>query len=61
MCITYKIDAGADDNLMPFKIFKMFPETTIEALCATKNNWVMLKTHSQSNIEQLGVYSRSKT
>ena len=41
---------------MPFKIFKfLFPRSTIEALCATKDHTVVLKTYSDSNIEQLGV------
>ena len=41
---------------MPFKNFKMlFPKSTVEALHATGNNSLVLKTYNQSNIEQLGV------
>ena len=43
-CITYKIDSGADGNLMPFKNFKsLFPKSTIQALHDTRNNSVVLK------------------
>ena len=35
--VTYKIDYGADDNLMPFKIFKyLFLKAMVESLHATK-------------------------
>ena len=35
--IVYKIDVGADSNLMPFKIFKkLFLKLTLEQLCTTK-------------------------
>ena len=54
-CVKYRINSGSDGNLMPLKIFKtLFPKSTIEPLHATKNS-VVLKTHNQSNIEQLGV------
>ena len=35
--LTYKIDSGADGNLMPVNILKsLFPKATTELLCATK-------------------------
>ena len=43
---------------MQFRIFRShFPKSTIEALCGTKNNAVVLKTYNNSYIEQLGVCS----
>ena len=52
-----KIDSRDDGNLIPFKIFRtLFPKSTIEALCTTKNS-VVLNTCNLSNIEQLHVYT----
>ena len=43
---------------MPFKLFKgLFQKATVESLCATKNNYVILKTYNNSHIEQLGICS----
>ena len=50
-----EMDSRSDGNLMPFKMLKRFFKSTIEALCAIKNNSIVLKTYSQSNVENLGV------
>ena len=54
----YKIDLGANGNIMPFKIFQsVFPRSMIETFHATNDNTVVLKTYNNSNIEQLDVCS----
>ena len=52
-CIVYKIDTGADGNLIKFKIFKnLFLKLTIEQL---SQNAVVIKTYNNSNTEKLGI------
>ena len=52
-CIMYKIDAGSDCNLMPFKLFKiLFPKATLSAM---KDNSVRAKSYNLSDIKQLGM------
>ena len=49
-----KVDTGSDGNLMPFRMLKIpFPKSTIAKLQATENKHNCVKTHNQSNIEQL--------
>ena len=56
--ITYKIDSGANSNLMPYKDFKtLFLQVNNRNIAHHKNNVVVFKTYNNSNIEQLGVCS----
>ena len=51
-----KIESVANSNLIPFKIFKsLFPNSTTEALYATKDSMIELKTYNNLTIEQLDV------
>ena len=52
--IAYKIDTGSDENIMPFRFFRiLFPRSTMAELNATINRSIVLKAYIQSNIEQL--------
>ena len=43
---------------MPFKMFKyLFTNLTIKLLHTTKNSSIFLKTYTNSNIEQLDIWS----
>ena len=56
--ITCKVDTESDNNLMPFKVFKiLFLKSAMTKLCTTKNNSVALKTCNQSDTEQLGMWT----
>ena len=49
--MVYIGDTGGSVNLMTLKCSKLFPKSTLEEIPATKDNAVILKTYSNSNIE----------
>lgn len=53
--VNYKIDTGADSNLLSVKTFrKLFPDVTNAQLESTKDTSVFLEAANGSEIEQLG-------
>ena len=52
--VVYRMDAGSDGNLMPFRVFRiLFPRLTMAELNATINKLILVKTCNRSNTEQL--------
>ena len=52
---TFKIDTGADGNLMPITMFtKLFPKVSLEALGRMVDKSVKLYTYSNTAIKQFG-------
>ena len=55
---TFKIDTGADGNLMPISIFlKLFPKISLETLGRTINKGIMLFAYNNTQIKQYGTCS----
>ena len=54
----YKIDTGSDSNLMPLSIFRsLYLNTTITELNKCINKKIIVNTHNNSCIPQLGIQS----
>ena len=54
LIMAYKIDTSSDVNLMLFEVIRiLFPRSTMVEFNATIKMSIVLKTHNQSNIEQL--------
>ena len=54
--IPYKIDMGSEGNIMPLFIFKkLFKNVTEEQLWKSIKGHIWLRTHSKTNITQLGM------
>ena len=52
---SFKIDTGADGNLMPITMFtKLFPKISLEALSRTVDKSVTLYTYNDTTIKQFG-------
>ena len=55
---VFKIDTGADGNLMPIKMFVvLFPKVSLDALSRTINKEVTLFTYNNTHIKQFGICS----
>ena len=55
---VFKIDTGADGNLMPINIFTvLFPKVSLDALSRTINKEVTLFTYNNTPIRQFGTCS----
>ena len=55
---TFKVDMGADGNLMPFTIFaKLFPKISLKLLKKTVEKGVNLFAYNNTPIRQFGVCS----
>ena len=55
---TFKVDTGADGNLMPISMFsKVFPKVSLDALSQTINKSVTLFAYNDTEIKQFGTYS----
>ena len=55
---VFKIDTGADCNLMPIKMFTVFfPKVTLDALSRTINKEVTLFAYNNTPIRQFGMFS----
>ena len=53
---TFKIDTGADGNLMPITMFaKLFPEINLDTLAKTIEQGVTLYVYNNTPIKQLGI------
>ena len=53
--VPYKVDMGSDGNIMPFHIYKkLFPNTTVDQLTATKDAKIKIKAYNCTTITQLG-------
>ena len=54
----FKIDTGADGNLMPISMFaKLFPKVSLDALNRTVNKSVTLYAYNDTEIKQFGTCS----
>ena len=54
----FKIDTGADGNLMPISMFtKLFPKVSLDALNKTINRSVTLFAYNDTKIKQFGTCS----
>ena len=55
---TFKIDTGADGNLMPITMFvRLFPKMSLETLQKTLESGVTLFTYNNTPIKQFGTCS----
>ena len=55
---VFKIDTGADGNLMPISMFaKLFPKVSLDALNRTVNKSVTLYAYNDTEIKQFGTCS----
>ena len=55
---TFKVDTGADGNLMPISMFsKIFPKVSLDALSQTINKGVTLYAYNDTEIKQFGTCS----
>ena len=55
---TFKVDTGADGNLMPISMFsKIFPKVSLDALGQTINRSVTLYAYNDTEIKQFGTCS----
>ena len=55
---TFKVDTGADGNLMPISMFsKVFPKVSLDALSQTINKSVTLFAYNDTEIKQFGTCS----
>ena len=55
---TFKVDTGADGNLMPISMFsKIFPKVSLDALGQTINRTVTLYAYNDTEIKQFGTCS----
>ena len=55
---TFKVDTGADGNLMPISMFsKLFPKVSLDTLSQTINKGVTLFTYNDTEIKQFGTCS----
>ena len=55
---TFKVDTGADGNLMPISMFsKVFPKVSLDALSQTINKSVTLFAYKDTEIKQFGTCS----
>ena len=54
----FKVDTGADGNLMPFSMFpRLFPQVSLDALSRTVNKSVTLYAYNDTEIRQFGTCS----
>ena len=54
----FKVDTGADGNLMPFSMFaRLFPQVSLDALGRTVNKSVTLYAYNDTEIRQFGTCS----
>ena len=53
---TFKIDTGADGNLMPISLFsKLFSQMSLDALKRTIDRYVTLYAYNNTQIKQYGI------
>ena len=57
-CQTFKVDTGADGNLMPITMFsKLFPQVSLDTLSKMIEKGVTLFTYNNTPIKQYGTCS----
>ena len=55
---TFKVDTGADGNLMPISMFsKLFPKVSLDTLSQTINKSVTLFAYNDTEMKQFGTCS----